>query len=95
MSAKILSNTRLKRNQEILFTDMEDEIVMMGLEQGKYFHLNPTGSSVWELLENVTTIEEIVDSIMLEYEIDLELCQQEVNTLVQKLVEEKLIEIID
>lgn len=95
MSTKILSNTRLKRNQEILFTDMEDDMVMMGLKQGKYFHLNSTGTSVWKLLENVTTIADIVDSLMFEYEIDKELCQQEVNTLVQKLVEEELIEIVE
>jgi len=95
MSATILSNTQLKRSQETLFTDMEDEIIMMGLEQGKYYHLNPTGTSVWKLLGNVTTIADIVDSLMLEYEIDLETCQQEVNTLVQKLAEEDLIELVE
>jgi len=46
-------NDKIKfvRNKRLLASRMDDEIVMMHPESGKYFALNPVAARIWELLE--------------------------------------------
>ena len=63
------------------------------LEFKGLINLNGVGAFIWECLEKETTIEEVIDKVIKEYNIDNELATRDVNNFINKLVEAKLLEI--
>ena len=39
------------RNDDIIFSDMGEETVMMSIDKGEYYGLDPVGRRIWELLD--------------------------------------------
>jgi len=39
------------RNNDTIQGRLNDELVMMDIEKGKYFSLNPVATHIWDLLE--------------------------------------------
>lgn len=63
-------NVKVCQSKDIDATDLEGERVMMNLDLGKYFALNPVGSRVWDLMENEIYIHDIIDTLLNEYNVD-------------------------
>jgi len=40
----------LKVSEEVLSSKIDEEVVLMSIEAGYYFTLDPIGSRIWELL---------------------------------------------
>jgi hypothetical protein len=72
------------RNHNIIDGTLDNHQIMMHLEKGKYFGLNPIGKRIWELLEQPKTLEELVSVLLSEYEVSEEQCRQEVFDFLQK-----------
>lgn len=66
------------RNKNTLSGSLQDELVMMDLDRGKYFSLNPVATRIWTLLENPLTIDELCRILTDEYNVDIEQCRAEV-----------------
>ena len=66
------SNTVTKyiRNSRTISGRLHDELVMMDLDQGKYFSLNPVATRIWDLLERELTIDELCALLKEEYEVE-------------------------
>jgi hypothetical protein len=63
------------------------------LEFKGLINLNSVGAFIWECLEKETTMEEVIDKVIKEYNIDNELATRDVNNFINKLVEAKLLDI--
>ena len=63
------------------------------LEFKGLINLNGVGAFIWECLEKETTIEEVIDKVIKEYNIDNELATRDVSNFINKLVEAKLLDI--
>lgn len=63
------------------------------LEFKGLINLNGVGAFIWECLEKETTIEEVIDKVIQEYGIDSELAKRDVNNFINKLIEDKLLDI--
>jgi len=79
------------RNSKTISGRLHEEMVMMDMEQGKYFSLNQTATAIWELLENPLTVEELCDRLMDEYEVDREQCLEEVKEYIDEMTKLRLI----
>jgi PqqD family protein of HPr-rel-A system len=66
------------RNNKTISGRLHDEMVMMDIDQGKYFSLNQSATAIWELLENPITSAELCRKLMEEYDVDPEQCKKEV-----------------
>lgn len=77
---------RYVRNGKTISGRLHDEMVMMDLEQGKYFSLNPVATRIWELLEQPMTITELCNQLTEEYEVDSQACMEEVSEHIEELV---------
>jgi hypothetical protein len=73
------------RNSKTISGRLHDEMVMMDMEQGKYFSLNQTATVIWELLETPLTMEELCDRLMDEYDVDREQCLEEVKEYIEEM----------
>ncbi len=67
--------TKYIRNNETITGRIHEEIVMMDIEKGKYFSLNPVATDIWELLEKPLTIENLCTKLVDQYEVDPQQCQ--------------------
>ena len=63
------------------------------LEFKGLINLNGVGAFIWECLEKETTMEEVIEKVIKEYNIDNELATRDVNNFINKLVEAKLLDI--
>ena len=81
-------------NKDIDVADLNGDKVMMNMDLGKYFALNPVGSRIWEIIEEgPVTMDEIVNKLLSEYDVERNVCSESVNTFLDMLSKENLISI--
>ena len=76
---KIVKNitieTLVSQNQDIDASDLDGEKVMMNLDKGEYFMMNEIGSRIWDIIENPVKVDEVVVTLLNEYEVDRGTCE--------------------
>ena len=77
----------LVRSGTAVFTELDDQVVMLDTERGKYYELDPVGSRIWVLLEGEPSMAELLDSLTAEFEVDAETCRNDLADFLEKLVE--------
>lgn len=65
---------------------LDDSLVMLHPDSGKFFTLGDTGLAIWRMLDDETDIDRIVDSLVNEYQIDAGTCRREVVRFADQLV---------
>lgn len=84
-------NSKVCQSKEIDATDLNGEKVMMNLDKGKYFALNPVGSRIWDIINKEINVNEIVNILLNEYVIDRETCEKSVVNYLEILKDAELI----
>lgn len=79
------------RNTKTISGRLHDELVMMDLDQGKYFSLNPVATAIWDLLENQLSVDEICLKLMEEYDVDYSRCKTDVEEHLVEMVRLRLV----
>jgi len=82
-----------QRKPDVISSKLEDQLVMMDIDKGKYFSMNPVATRVWELLEEPSSVNELCDELLNEFEVSKEQCFDEVLELLGKMKELDLLEI--
>ena len=67
----------VSRNEAIVFTDLDDTIVMMDVDEGKYYELDPIGVRIWTLLETSRTAADICDALAAQFDVDPDTCRSD------------------
>lgn len=75
--------------------DLAGEAMILNLETGIYYGLAGVGARIWELIHEPTRVADIRDTILQEYEVELERCERDLVYLLEQLVETGLIEVRD
>ncbi len=83
--------TRYIRNSKTISGRLHDEMVMMDMDQGKYFSLNQTATVIWEMLENPMTIEDICTRLAEDFEVDMRQCREDVLSYLEEMTDRGLI----
>lgn len=91
---EIILESIIAQSKNQVSTDFEGEIVLMSIEQGRYYSLNGVLSRIWTLAEKPVKISTICNSLMDEYEVEQEECEKQTLEAVQALSLEKLIDVI-
>lgn len=74
------------KNSKTISGRLSDELVMMDIDKGKYFSLNPVATRIWDLLESPMTINELCGMLMGEYEVTEEQCMTDVGEVLNEMV---------
>jgi hypothetical protein len=75
-------------SEKVLFTQLGDEGVLYHIEKNEYFNTNETFTKIILGLENNLSLDQIVESLMTDFEVDKETCQNSVEKAL-KILEEK------
>lgn len=78
---------------DIVASDIDDEKVMMSVEKGEYFGLDPIGSRVWELIEKPVKVGDLIDALLQKYDVDRETCEHDVLVFLQELHESGILQV--
>lgn len=70
---------------------VDGELLIIDIETGKYYSLNSVANRIWEILETEKTEEQVVDTLLDEYDIDRENCVVQVQKYLKELSEKTLI----
>jgi hypothetical protein len=82
-------------SEEVLFQEVNDEMVLLDLSSENYFGLDEIGTRIWMLLNKGKSERQILDVLADDYEVERETLEKDVGELLGKLVEAGLITPID
>jgi len=91
----IRMNSKLVRDNDVIFSDMDGETVMMSIERGEYYGINPIGSRIWSLLETPRTVSALCDTLCPDYDVTPEQCAVDVQLFLIQLVDKGVIKIVN
>ena len=86
-------SSRVARNDAIIFTEFGDTVVMMDVENGSYYELNPVGSRIWALTETGPRVADVCEALVAEYEVAPEACGNEVRAFLEELHSREVIRV--
>ena len=72
-------------------TASEDGAVLLDIEQGICFSLNPVGLKIWELLKNHSSLDQIVDALGQDFPVSREQLLSDALEFIQTLETKRLI----
>lgn len=71
---------------QFVTTEMEDGLVALIIESGKYFQFKgPVSKAIWEALETPRSVDEVVELLMGRFQVTRALCQEEVTRFIGQL----------
>lgn len=83
--------TLVARNADLLTAAVHDEIVMMDLDNGRYYGLDDIGSEIWRRLETPRGFGELVDDLAADYDADRAVIAEDVSKLLAVMAEHKIV----
>ncbi|MCH2189810.1 MAG: PqqD family protein [Gammaproteobacteria bacterium] len=86
------SNTQLfQRNPDILYSTIDNEIVMIDENFESYFGLHAVGAEIWNLLQTPHSIEQIADNLIERYDVSMHKCMIDLHCLFDELIANNMI----
>lgn len=93
MAARLPPGAAVVATERQLSTTLGGEVIILGLDDSKYYGLTSVGARIWELLKSPRTIEDILTVITDEYEVDRQRAEADVNALLADLQSRGLVAI--
>ena len=97
MSTKItiVPNIIVAQTKELVSSDLDGETVLLSIESGKYYNMDPIGSRIWELIKDPMSVSQLIDILLDEFNVDRKQCEQEVLTFLNRLTGDNLIQVLE
>lgn len=87
---------KIKISPQTLFQKLDDQAVILGLETESYYALDDVAARMWQVIdESDGDVGTTVQKLMTEYDVNNETLCKDMADWIGKLVELKLVEIID
>ena len=91
---KISNNTIIKRHpDQLLSSKIDEEMVLLSIQKGKYYSLDHTGSEIWEYIHDPIPFSKLIGKLTDNYEVNEEKCIKETKDFLIDLYENGLIKI--
>jgi hypothetical protein len=78
-------NSSVVARQDQVSSDLAGETVILDLKSGVYYGLNQVGASIWNLVHQPQTVNQIRDTLLTEYFAESSQCDRMVLPLLQAL----------
>lgn len=87
--------SRVRISAGVVSQSMDDETVMLDLDRGTYYGLDPVGTRTWDLIREqpCLSLQTILDTLLDEYDVDEDQCSQDLRALVSVLQTKGLVEV--
>lgn len=92
---KLILNSIVVQQPGNIVANMDGEKVMLSVQNGKYYNLGEIGGLIWDLANEPIEVYKMIETILLQYEVNLEDCTKHVLDFLESLKNEGLIKIAD
>jgi hypothetical protein len=89
----LVPESKIAASKRSVACDLDGEMVILNLDSGVYFGLNPVGTSIWSYIQDERPLHGIIDYLLSEYKVGRTQCQTEVVALLQNMAAHGLIDI--
>ena len=83
------------RVSEQVFSEIDNEIIMLSISKGEYYNFDEAGSTIWKMLEKPTTIKSLVLKLLCIYDVSNDICKTDTKSFIGELIEKELIYVVD
>ena len=90
MSGQV-NNTAIKVAKGVRETVNQDGAVLLDIEQGLCFSLNPVGTRIWEMIRDGRSVDEILDALEQEFRLPRTQLLADVSDFVKQLENKRLV----
>ncbi len=84
-------DTVLQRRNDLLFNEIDGEVVMLSVENGEYYGMNNVGSRIWELLKKPISYQKLITQLLEKYIVTEEDCDSELIKFINELIHKDLL----
>lgn len=88
-------SSAVRQAKDQVSTELEGEVVIMGVDQGNYYNLDLLGSRIWQLIEHPVPVSRLCEHLQEEFEVEPEVCEQDVLRFLDQLAREGLVEVVE
>jgi PqqD family protein of HPr-rel-A system len=81
----VASTDRLAVHPSVISRELSGETVLLHLESGVYYGLDPVATRIWQLLQEGRTIADVCAAMAEEYDVEHDVVRQDVARLVGEL----------
>ena len=74
-------------------SEIGGDVAILDLKAGTYYGLDSVGARIWQLVQEPAQVEMIRDTLVEEYDVGPDRCEQDLLALLQDLVDEGLLEV--
>jgi hypothetical protein len=79
--------------EENLSCGLQGEAIVLNLESGVYFGMNPLAARIWELIQQPSTVEDVHKQLLDEYDVDAGQCEADLLSFLEQLRKNNLLTI--
>ena len=87
----IVAGTRVRRGASIVFQEVEGEAVLVNLERGTCFTLDPVGTRIWQLIGDGERAGHMTEVLTAEFDVAHDLAERDLFVLLSELVARELV----
>ena len=80
-----------QRNERVIAKGVSESLVLLNLDNGKYYKLDEVGGRIWELCDGTQNVADMVLIIDEEYEASAETIRADILELLRDLAHEKMV----
>jgi hypothetical protein len=91
MGQPLSLDDRLVIPSTVVARDLDGETVMLNLDTGIYFGLDPVGSVIWNQLREPTRLRSVRDRLLAEFDVDADTAAADLLRLAEQLLDRGLI----
>ncbi|MGP4074910.1 lasso peptide biosynthesis PqqD family chaperone [Halobacillus sp. K22] len=93
MSQSVALMKVVQQKEGQIVSDMDGERVMLSIENGKYYNLGELGGEIWDRIEEPKAVRDLIEDLLETYEVERGMCEEQVQSFLNHLKEENLIEV--
>lgn len=82
-----------RNDTNFLANPVGEEIIILNMETGNYLGLNQVGAAIWDQLQQKSSVQQIIDHLVENYEVDADTCSAETIDYLEKILALGLLEI--
>jgi hypothetical protein len=83
----------IKISENVVWRDLEGEIVILNLTSGVYFSVDGVGTRIWTLMSEQVATDDIVRKLISEFDVEEAQLRSDMESLMRDLASQGLIEI--
>ncbi|MCY4598785.1 MAG: PqqD family protein [Acidobacteria bacterium] len=91
---RVEPSSRITRSEAIIFSELDDAVVMMDAEAGSYYELDPVGSRIWALAQSRPRVADVCAALVAEYEVAPDTCADEVRAFLEELRRREVVRVL-